>query len=146
MAFNEGILHFWPLAKYDHFHLDEIGIAGRPIGSGPLMASYALVAFGYCCLLLAFLGLDKRMLPAWAVYLGRISYGLYVFHLLVLDGLKDIFIRLLHIPQLSGTMMLLRAVAGLGLTIVLASVSYRYLESPFLRIKKRHGVIESRPV
>lgn len=135
----------WSIAV-DHFHLVESGFGGRPVGSGPLMAGYALIAFGCCCLLLAFLGLDRKLLPGWAIYLGRISYGLYVFHSLVMDGLKDLFTRLLHIPPASGIMMLLRAIGALGLTILLASLSYRYFESPFLRIKKRHEVIESRPV
>jgi peptidoglycan/LPS O-acetylase OafA/YrhL len=31
-------------------------------------------------MIVAFLGVDPRSLPAWMVYLGRISYGLYVYH------------------------------------------------------------------
>ena len=46
------------------------------------VAGFALVSAGSVMVLLAFLGIDKKMLPGWAVYLGRISYGLYVFHAL----------------------------------------------------------------
>jgi peptidoglycan/LPS O-acetylase OafA/YrhL len=35
---------------------------------------------------------------------------------------------------------------GLGLTIALASVSYHFLELPFLRWKKRFTYVPSRPV
>jgi peptidoglycan/LPS O-acetylase OafA/YrhL len=35
---------------------------------------------------------------------------------------------------------------GLALTIVLASLSYKFLESPFLKLKQRFAYIDSRPV
>ncbi len=40
------------------------------------MAGYALAALGSCLILYAFLGINRKLLPGWAVYLGRISYGL----------------------------------------------------------------------
>ncbi len=42
--------------------------------------------------------------------------------------------------------MFIKGLAALGLTILLALLSYRYFESPFLRMKKRYEVITSRPV
>jgi peptidoglycan/LPS O-acetylase OafA/YrhL len=41
---------------------------------------------------------------------------------------------------------LLHWFGGLVLTIVLASVSYRWLESPFLRLKEKFAAVKSRPV
>jgi peptidoglycan/LPS O-acetylase OafA/YrhL len=38
------------------------------------------------------------------------------------------------------------AALGLLLTIALSSISYRWLESPFLRLKDRFAVVQSRPV
>jgi peptidoglycan/LPS O-acetylase OafA/YrhL len=35
---------------------------------------------------------------------------------------------------------------SLGLTILLAALSYRYIETPFLKLKRRHAVIESQPI
>lgn len=35
---------------------------------------------------------------------------------------------------------------ALGLTVLLAALSYRFFETPFLKMKKRHSVIESQPV
>lgn len=69
---------------------------------------------------------------SWFVYLGRISYGLYVFHLLAL-ALVAKFGTQLNIPATFES----RTLLALGLTILLAAVSYRWLEQPFLNLKRR---------
>lgn len=118
------------------------GVAGP--GSWPLIGGYGLVAIGCCAVLLAFLGIDQGLLPNWAIYLGRISYGLYVFHELAFKIVVSIFSH--HNSTFGGAMMLFKGAASIGLTFLLASASYRYFETPFLRMKKRHEVILSRPV
>ena len=70
----------------------------------------------------------------WVVYLGRISYGLYVFHLFALalmSGLSSI--PVLGIPLNFERRLLLSFL----LTVILAAASYKWLEQPFLRLKKR---------
>jgi peptidoglycan/LPS O-acetylase OafA/YrhL len=84
-----------------------------------------------------------KVLPRWTIYLGRISYGLYVFHLLSNQIVGSVFP---HHSSFGGITMIIKGTCGLGLTILLASLSYRYFETPFLRMKKRHEVIESRPI
>jgi peptidoglycan/LPS O-acetylase OafA/YrhL len=92
-------------------------------------------------LLLALLGCSS--LESWHVlrYLGKISYGLYVFHGLCLGILERIAFHL-HVQPSSFT----SAVLGLASTIAVAAVSYRYFESPFLRLKGRFEVVKSRSV
>lgn len=51
-------------------------VFGAPIG-------WALVLLGTVLLFLSLLGTSSRYLPDPVVYLGRISYGLYLFHELV---------------------------------------------------------------
>ena len=69
------------------------------------------------------------------VWLGRVSYGLYVFHQLVLRT----------VVGLTGMPFALRTLLSFALTVLLAALSYTFLESPFLRLKRRFSVVESRP-
>jgi peptidoglycan/LPS O-acetylase OafA/YrhL len=120
--------------------------------SWPLIASYAFVPLGSVLLLLAFIGIDTKLLPRWAIYLGRISYGLYVYHEFVLTLVHYLHLERLNIHKIPIYTLRVILAAGLelglpfGLTILVASLSYRYFETPFLKMKKRHAVIESEPV
>ena len=76
------------------------------------------------------------MPSAW-LYLGRISYGLYVFHQLALD-LVDKGCR--HVLRYHSVVV---GALGFALTIGMASISYPLLEKPFLRRKKRFEVVRS---
>jgi peptidoglycan/LPS O-acetylase OafA/YrhL len=73
------------------------------------------------------------------IYLGRISFGLYVFHVLGLMLSNDI---VSHQDSSLGRYLLREAVA-LAITIVFAAISYRWLETPFLALKQRFS--RSRP-
>jgi len=73
-----------------------------------------------------------------ARYLGRISYGLYVYHLPIIWfaarmadwGIKDPYLK----P--------LTAIVALVATIILAAVSYSLLESPVLNLKDRFFTVK----
>jgi peptidoglycan/LPS O-acetylase OafA/YrhL len=67
------------------------------------------------------------------VRLGRISYGLYLYHLLALHlgGLMVSGIRPSH-PRLAASIEVMACVA---ITLVLAALSYRFIEARFLRLK-----------
>jgi peptidoglycan/LPS O-acetylase OafA/YrhL len=88
------------------------------------------------------------LLLSWAplVYLGRISYGVYVYHVFVII----IFSPLLAVWGLSaehGTFM--RVAILFLLTVALASLSWHWLEQPFLAWKRvaiprrRHPSVEA---
>jgi peptidoglycan/LPS O-acetylase OafA/YrhL len=73
--------------------------------------------------------LEHAMEKPWVHYLGKISYGLYMLH--------PICVALAIRAGISlgiTTNWLLYPVA-IALTITLASISYRFFESPFLRLK-----------
>jgi peptidoglycan/LPS O-acetylase OafA/YrhL len=97
----------------------------------PDIAYFPLVVFGSCLILLGVLGSNLR-LPL-LVYLGRISYGLYVFHAAALALASLVFVN--YSP--------LHALAGLVITVTLGSISYAVLEQPFLRLKKRFTYVTS---
>ena len=108
-----------------------------------ILSRVFLISAGSILMLLAFLGVSWRLLPRWAVYLGRISFGLYVFH----GVARDLSFYLLpKAGDFHGSMFILRFFTALGLTVAMATVSYRYIETPFLKLKKRHTIIESQPV
>jgi peptidoglycan/LPS O-acetylase OafA/YrhL len=69
------------------------------------------------------------------VYLGRISYGLYVFHF------GCLFLATWLFPKYSFAYI----IAALLLTIGIASVSYYLLELPFLRLKQKFTFVQSVP-
>ena len=75
-------------------------------------------------------------------YLGKISYGIYVYHSFAVGG------ALLMLRSLNGgagiAFNLTYYLASIAITIALAAVSYRFFESRFLRLKPNFTVIESR--
>ncbi len=102
------------------------------------VATYALSGFASVMLLAAVLRSEARILRvppfSWLVYLGRISYGLYVFHLLALALMAQVmFLPIVRIPL----NFELRLGLSFLLTVALAAVSYKLLEQPFLRLKRR---------
>ena len=102
-----------------------------------ICASYAVAAFSTLLIFCGLLGMPARLLPSWLTYLGRISYGLYVFHGACL------FISW-RTPMPEHYAYLGRPVIAMGLTLVLAVLSYEYFEKPFLRMKERFTFIPSR--
>jgi peptidoglycan/LPS O-acetylase OafA/YrhL len=76
------------------------------------------------------------------VFLGKRSYGLYIYHLFG-NGIAGILIDKLHfIP--SG--LLASFLCCLTITIIASIISYKIIETPFLKLKKRFEVIISRPI
>jgi len=122
------------------------------LGSWLLVGSYALASLGSVFLLLAFLGLSPGQLPRWAIYLGRISFGLYVYHQFAIDIARYVSPEIQR--KFNTSSYAPRALLNVGLTlglplaltVLMAAISYRYFETPFLKMKKRHAVIESEPI
>jgi peptidoglycan/LPS O-acetylase OafA/YrhL len=112
-----------------------------------LVGGYEAVALGTLLLFLAALGLPQRHIPGWIVYLGKISYGLYIFHYLCL-GMGRHVQEALQSHRLAPALFTgcQTVCIGFALTVVLAALSYRWLETPFLRLKERIEIVRSRPV
>lgn len=78
--------------------------------------------------------------PAWLVYLGRISYGLYCLHQVAILVTLQVLGHW-HANDHTWQVVLLQPLIALPLSIALASASYRFLEKPFLRLKDRFAYI-----
>jgi peptidoglycan/LPS O-acetylase OafA/YrhL len=130
---------------------------GLPFQVSPLKISlgYPAVALGSGAFVLATLG-AKSLRPSSAmarclIYLGKISYGLYVYNMIatytarlfLYRGAFGMLVPAGHPPWTAGLVYILLA---FGLNVGLAAVSYRLLEAPFLRLKERFTRIPSRAV
>jgi peptidoglycan/LPS O-acetylase OafA/YrhL len=105
-----------------------------------MVLGYPAMALGAWLIFISVLGLS--IAPVWLRYLGKISYGLYVWHMLGLH----IAIKLLGgYPHELGSFVRYW-VLGLAFTLTTAVLSYRFFESRFLRLKERFAFVKSRPV
>jgi len=97
-----------------------------------------LDAMGAGLIFVSFLGgsLRNRQL----CYLGKISYGLYVYHEFCIYLLRKAR------PWHDATALTEYGLLALLLTFAISALSYRFVETPFLRLKDRLAVVHSRPV
>ena len=118
-------------------------------GVGSLLLGYLFVLLGVALIFNGVAGWNRRELPAWLIQLGRMSYGLYVFHVAVLLALYNVapgVQQMWHVAPSPYATVAAVSMLGFALTVGLAFLSYRFLELPFLRLKDRFAVIASRPV
>jgi peptidoglycan/LPS O-acetylase OafA/YrhL len=79
-------------------------------------------------------------------WLGRISYGLYMLHILGRQTYQYLVAPYLPLELLTGPVRWMAGFSAVLLvTIVLATVSYYGYERYFLRLKERFTVVQSRP-
>jgi peptidoglycan/LPS O-acetylase OafA/YrhL len=135
----------WIVAE-GFFHLRD---SPAPLGPSSYVIGYQLVGLGCIVLLLGFLGMPQSFVPRPLIYLGKISYGLYVFHYLCRDIAVHMLPQWTRSGAWNGRLQLLLhfsavLVIALLFTIILAALSYRFLEQPFLRLKERFTFIPSR--
>jgi peptidoglycan/LPS O-acetylase OafA/YrhL len=104
-----------------------------------VLLGYPVVALSCVAIMVGALGMQTR--NSALQYLGKISYGLYVYHL---TGIRA---SNLLMPLRWGIAGIgIRAALALGLTIAVSAISYRFFEAPFLTLKRRFTYVASRPV
>ena len=116
------------------------------------MLTYPLLGIGMTLIVLSALRSDSLFVMSFIsnkvfVYLGKISYGLYVYHFgtFALTGL--ILTNLLKIPQELFTEFSVSLLAiAFTLTILFSVTSYHLIEKPFLKLKQRFSLVKSHPV
>jgi peptidoglycan/LPS O-acetylase OafA/YrhL len=134
-------LPIWALGGYFNF-LNAFGV--HPVLT--LMLSYLAASVGCLMLFFAFLGAPEGTIPDWMMQLGKISYGLYVFHQFCIDSVATIWSRYVHAVLPESVKLSIWFVCALAITIAVAKLSYRFLETPFLEFKRRFEFIETRKI
>lgn len=83
-------------------------------------------------------GKTKSIFGRTTEYLGTISYGLYIYHLVALTVVLNVLDKFgLSYQNLEGIRFSIIAVSAFGLVVLVSSVSYSYYEKPFLKLKEK---------
>jgi peptidoglycan/LPS O-acetylase OafA/YrhL len=120
-------------------------------GSWHALWQYPMLAAGAGLLLAALAGPHApRRLAGWLgsrplAWLGKISFGLYVYHYLCVRSVMATLEAWPVVAPVAWTGWIVHAVAALTCVIAVAALSYRLLERPFLELKARYEWIRSRP-
>jgi len=143
-----GLASWFFAAHYCHLPMQE-SVAATGLG-------YPATALGSGAFLLAALGAEGRGMDGRIrraiIYLGKISYGLYVYNTVAVLGAQIFMFRVVAgwlmragwwFPWTAWPIYVLMA---FGANTILAAASYRWLEAPFLRLKDRFATVRSRAV
>lgn len=104
---------------------------------------YTLIDIGCIAIFLAIFQLPAHWLPKWTLYLGQISYGLYVFHFFCITQTSRSLIGAgFDLQRWRNTALTM--IIAFVFTVIFASLSYRFFEKPFLRLKERFTFVASR--
>lgn len=99
---------------------------------------FTMVFFGLFIHTLAFNNFKFEIRSKWLHHLGQISYGIYMYHVIALNLVVFIFLKIQTLKIFSDlVMVLLIYILTFVLTIVMAHFSYTYFETYFLRLKNR---------
>jgi len=100
------------------------------------LAVVAATSFVYLSLTWSNRWFQALMTNRFLVYTGTISYGLYLLHKLPLDALQMIW------PD---SHLLIVLTVGISASYVLAALSWRFIEQPFLRLKRYFALKKMSP-
>jgi peptidoglycan/LPS O-acetylase OafA/YrhL len=115
-------------------------VKADPLTTARVLVGYPLAALGAVFVLLATLTSQTVLSKSALVYLGKISYGLYVFHVLALM-LSD---SIVPGGYSRFGLYFLKISLALAITIGFAAASFRWIERPFLLLKSRFTLVPSR--
>lgn len=109
-------------------------VVARHYGAFVYNGGFTLIAIGTAVLILDILLYPSAISRCFEfpplVWIGKISYGLYLWHYPVFEGMKRLF---------DGRMdPLLLQISGIVITFLIASSSYYFVERWFLKLKSRY--------
>jgi peptidoglycan/LPS O-acetylase OafA/YrhL len=111
---------------------------------GTTLFGWPAVAVTCAVTLFAFIGV--KVDRPWLQYLGKISYGLYAYHMFCIMTVDQLLAIQHRVSEHTFLHAAVRECLSLGLTIAVSAVSYTVLEKPFLKLKERFTRVHSRPI
>ncbi len=119
-------------------YLSGLGFTLPIFGGFKQIWGYSLLDYFFAVLIFAVArdGLFNRFLELpWLKYIGKISYGLYVYHfvLIYFAGRINDFSPLSY-----ETNQMISAVPAFIATVLVASLSYKFIEKPILNLKDKY--------
>lgn len=126
-SFRNLLLAFSLLLFFMLFFTDMLLLPGNPFLWRMLNGIAAAV------MVLALSTVEKKCSIQWLLLGGKISYGIYMYHMIVITGLVFIFQKL---PIRGFSMILAINILCMVFTYLLALLSYRLYETKFLKMKK----------
>jgi peptidoglycan/LPS O-acetylase OafA/YrhL len=111
----------------------------RPFSTSLFGLEYSLLAVLYFLLLIIAL-INPRLKMVLSMkflhYMGAIAHGLYLLHFPFIAAVHDIAAHIY--PRESGVRSLFVSIAGVGLAVAAAAVSWEYLEKPLVKRGHRY--------
>jgi peptidoglycan/LPS O-acetylase OafA/YrhL len=112
------------------------------------ISGWFLILVGVMMMFFSLYGASAKYIPLTLAYLGRISYGMYIFHITIYWLVYNVFkVELTTFSQKIGLLDWkngVGAIIAFVVTVILALLSYNFFEKPFLKLKARFTLIPSR--
>ena len=115
---------------------------------GQSVSGWILILIGVMLMFFSLLGISSKYLPNPFIYLGRISFGMYMVHItiywLIYHIFKDELVLVSDKMGLANWKNELGLVLAFMITVSFATLSYHFFEKPFLKLKNRFTLVPSR--
>ncbi|WP_299336324.1 acyltransferase [uncultured Psychroserpens sp.] len=100
--------------------------------------AFTMVLFGLFIHTLAHNNLGKAIKNRFLNHLGHISYGIYMYHVIALNLVVFLMLKIQKLEIFNETItILLIYILTFAITILLAHLSYKYFETYFLKLKTK---------
>ena len=114
------------------------------------VSGWLFILAGVMLMFFSMLGLSPNYIPKPLTYLGKISYGMYIFHItiywIVYQIFKDDLALITEQMGLANWKNVVGQIVAFITTVSLATLSYQFFEKPFLKLKNRFTLVPSREV
>lgn len=121
------------------FSFNIVRVYSTPSTITTTYPGYLLTNAAILLIFLGFIGSLTIGKSIWLRYMGKISYGLYIYH-----GPCVLLSTALGKALLEKHSFLMNFIVGFPLSVIVSSISYRYFETPFLRLKEHFEIVKSR--